>query len=193
SRLNPLAEPERVEDAVELVPVGLPRRKQMLERRTQQAGLFDIARRHQCGGVPAFVQAYRESVIPQGSQKRRELCRDEARDLVDLVISRICAAATHATFPSRRSVTSRVRRDLSSWVLRRHIRVSWTVSGTSCRSRTSSPTSAAAQSSVSATPGTLRSSSLRTLSTMRAICSDSEAPAPLIRAMMMRASRSTSG
>ena len=54
-------------------------------------------------------------------------------------------------------------------------------------------TSAAAQSSVSATPGTLRSSSFRMPSTMRAICSDSDALAPSIRAMMMRTSRSTSG
>src|SRR6202035_3161318 len=192
-RPHAFAEPERVEDAVEAVPVGFPRREQMFQRGTQQAGFLDIARRHQRGCVLAFLQPDREAGLAQGFQKRRELAGDEARDFVELFISGTGAAAAHATFPSRRSVTSRVRRDLSSWVLSRHIRVSCTVSGVSSKSRTPIPTSAAAQSSVSATPGTLRSSSLRTLSTMRAICSDSDAVAPSIRAMMMRASRSTSG
>src|ERR1700722_19813331 len=108
----------------------------MLERRAQQAGHFGIARRHQRRGVAAFMQARHKTIVAQGAQKRRELCRDEAGDLVELVESGIGSATAHATFPSKRSVTSRVTRDLSSCVLSRHIRVSCTVSGTSCKSPT---------------------------------------------------------
>ena len=122
----------------------------------------------------------------------RALSRPGARPRPSLpVTASVRSSSCH--LPQNPLVTSRVTRDLSSCVLTRHIMVSCTVSGSSCRSRTSRPTSAAAQSSVSATPGTLRSSSFRMPSTIRAICSDSEAEAPSMRAMMMRASRSTSG
>src|SRR3984957_10741417 len=106
------------------------------------------------------MQPDNEGVVAQGLEERGELSRDEARDLIDFLIVRTGAAAAHAPFPSRRSVTSRVTRDLSSWVLSRHIRVSCTISGESCRPRTFSPTRASAQSSVSATPGALSNSSL---------------------------------
>jgi hypothetical protein len=140
SRSHALAEPERVEQPVEPVPVGFPRREQMLERERNRPGLFGIARRHQGGGVAAFMQADGKGIVAQGLEKRCEFGRDQARDLVDFLIVRAGAAAAHATFPSRRSVTSRVTRDLSSWVLSRHIRVSCTISGDSAgRARRARP------------------------------------------------------
>src|ERR1700730_17725570 len=124
----------------------------MLERRTQQARLLHIACRHQRGGVLALMQADSETIVAQVVDKRGKASRDETRDLVEFFVFGIGAAAAHATFPNRRSLTSRVTRDLSSWVLSRHIRVSCTVSGASCRSRTSSPTKAAARSRVAPQP-----------------------------------------
>ena len=102
-------------------------------------------------------------------------------------------AAHELQIASRRADTSRVTRALSSRVFNRHISVSWIFSVSPSRLHTSRPTSAAAQSSVSATPGTLRKSSFRMPSTMRAICRDRDGEMPSTRAMMMRASRSTSG
>src|SRR5262245_52454925 len=144
----------------------------MLECGAQEAGSLRVACGHQGRRVLPFSKADGKAVVAQGAQEGGQLRRDKARDLVHLIERRRWSAAAHATLPRRRAVTSRVMRDLSSWVFSRHIMVSNTASGASWRLPTSSPTSAAAQSSVSATPGTLRNSSLRTLSTMRATCSD---------------------
>ena len=87
-RPHPLAEPEGIEQAVEPVPLGFPRREQMLERRAQQAGLFGIAGRHQGSRILALVQADGKTVVAQGFEKCRKFARDEAGDLVDLIICR---------------------------------------------------------------------------------------------------------
>src|SRR4029078_424926 len=137
-----LAEPERVKDAVEFFPVGFPRREQVLERRTQQPRLGRLAGRHHFRRILAFGKAHGESAVAQGFEKRGEPGRDKARDLVEFFVNGTGAAIAHATFPNRRPLVSRVTRDWSSWVLSRHIRVSWTVSGASWRSRTSRPTNA---------------------------------------------------
>src|SRR5882757_3482144 len=153
TRTDAPAEPERIENAIEAFPVGFARREQMLERRAQQAHLCNVASRHQRRRVLAFSVTDGKAVVTQDPEKGREFRRDEAGNFVHFVEVRRSATAAHATFPSKRSVTSRLIRALSSWVLSRHIRVVWTSSGASWRSRTSSPTKAAAQSSVSATPG----------------------------------------
>ena len=80
--------------------------------------------------------------------------------------------------PRARAVTSGVTRARSSCVFNSAISVAWTISGSAARSLTPRPASVAAQSSVSATPGILRNSSLRRPATMRAICSANDASMP---------------
>jgi hypothetical protein len=96
----------------------------MLERAAQQRRLFDIARRHQSGGVAALVQADGKTSVAQGFEKPGELGRDQPGNLVDLRISGRGAATAHATFPNNLAVTSGLKRARSSWVLSRHIKVS---------------------------------------------------------------------
>src|SRR6185295_8479909 len=101
----------------------------MSEGRSQGSRRLGIAGGHQRGGVLPLLQADRKAGIAQRPEKRRKFCRNQARDLIDLVVNGTCAADAHATLPNRRSATSRVRRDLSSWVLTRHINVSCPASG----------------------------------------------------------------
>ena len=56
-----------------------------LNAERSRPGLRRIARRHQGGRVLALLQADRKAVVAQGAQERGELCRDQARDLVDLI------------------------------------------------------------------------------------------------------------
>ena len=77
ARPHPFAQPERIEDAVEAVPVGFARREQMFQRRPQQPRPCNITLRHQRRRVLALLQADGEAGLPQGFQKRGEFCRDE--------------------------------------------------------------------------------------------------------------------
>ena len=82
--------------------------------------------------------------------------------------AKACAPITRPC-PTSRLVVSGLIAARSSRVLSSAIRVAWTISGSWRRSSTPSPASVAAQSSVSATPGTFFKSSLRSIPTMRAI------------------------
>src|ERR1700737_5156386 len=103
----------------------------MFDGGTQQAGSIGKARRHHGGRIPAFLGANGKAAVAQRFEECREFGRDEARKLLELFMVGRGTAATQATFPSKRFVTSRVPRDLSSWVFSRHIRVSCTISGPS--------------------------------------------------------------
>src|SRR6185295_10557194 len=147
-------QPIGIEDAVELVPVGTPRAKQALQRRAQRAGSPGrIACQHaRC--ILAFFEADGEGIA---AQHLREVHQAAQREFAQTgrIDNLVLLAGHHATFPSSRAETSRVSRARSSWVFSRQRSVSCTVSGSSCRFLTPSPSKAAAQSSVSATPGTL--------------------------------------
>src|ERR1700752_695082 len=109
----------------------------MFQRRAQQPRFRGITGGQQRSGIAALSKTDGKAVVAERLQEGGQLLRNQTRNLVDLFKRRMVAAAAHATFPSRRSVTSRVIRARSSRVLSRHIMVSKTASGTSCRSRTS--------------------------------------------------------
>lgn len=113
-RAHAPAEPERIEQPVKLLPIRLPRREQMLERRPQQSGPRRIAFGHQRRCIAALGKADAKAIVAQRPEEDGEPSGDEARDLVDLLEARIGATAAHATFPNSRRVTSGVKRARSS-------------------------------------------------------------------------------
>src|SRR4029453_5352552 len=154
-----------------------------LQRRTQRAGSPGRLTGQHARRILAFLEADGEGIAAQHLREVHQAAQREfgqAGRIHDLVL----LAAHHATFPSSRAETSRVSRARSSWVFSRQRSVSCTVSGSACRFLTPSPSKAAAQSSVSGPPGTLRNSSLRTPSTRRAICTASPLAMPGTRARM---------
>src|SRR5262245_49463698 len=76
------AQEEGIENSVELFPVGLPRREEMLEGGAQQSGSFREAGGHQRCRVLALGEADRESVIAERAKKRSEVSRDIAGNIV---------------------------------------------------------------------------------------------------------------
>src|SRR5262245_30683944 len=185
-------QPMRIEQVVKFVPVRTTGAQEGFQGRPQRDDAPTCVARQHAGSIFALLQAKREGVLPQRAREPSKLAQSEfagVRRIDELVL----LAPHQATFPKSRALTSRVKRARSSWVLSRQRRVSWAVSRSSCRSFTPSPTRAAAQSSVSATPGTLRNSSLRRPSSMRAICQAGLLEIPGTRAKMMRVSRSAPG
>src|SRR5262249_29989957 len=180
------AAPIRVEDFVEALPIRMRGAEQCAQGRFQRRGPECGWRCEYSERITCFCKADAEAVRAQCARKTGEPaahgCGQGFFSLVPAkagtqrwipafagVRGKMGVSSHHATLPSNRSLTSRVSRARSSWVLSKHIMVSKTASGSCRKSWTSRPASVAAQSSVSATPGTLRKSSLRTAATMREI------------------------
>ncbi len=88
--------------------------------------------------VARLGEADLEAVVAQRADEARQAPPRRAPPIAFAILAQ-GYRPSHATLPSSRSVTSRVSRARSSWVLSRQIMVSWTASGSCRRSCTSRP------------------------------------------------------
>ena len=136
----------------------------------RSAGLSEdrrVAGRREKDGerVTRFGQADLEAIVAQRARKSGEPSSRAVADALNGSADRqqqASGCSLRRPCPEAGQSPRVLRRVRSSWVLSRQIIVSCTASGSCRRSWTPRPASVAAQSSVSATPGTLRRSSLRT-------------------------------
>ena len=123
--------PERVEDVVKALPVRMGGTKQRAQRRPERIRPQCRRRGKHGERVAGFGQAHFEAVVAQGADETGEPADRGAERARTVVLRgslrshlRVTELVHYATLPRSRSVTSRVMRARSSWVLSRHIIVS---------------------------------------------------------------------
>src|SRR5262245_10798890 len=120
------AEPMGVENLVEPLPIGMRRAEQRSECGPQRGRSRCNAMREDRECITRFRNADLESVVAQRARKARKHFAHRPTDFFNRR-TWLCGnhrTRTYATFPRRRSLTSRVSRARSSWVLSKHIIVS---------------------------------------------------------------------
>src|ERR1700720_582266 len=103
--------PERVKNLVEALPVGTGGAKQRAQCRLERSRAQRCGRRQHLQRVARLGETDAKAVVAQRPCKTGEPAPGAER-------------GHHATLPRRRSLTSRVSRARSSWVLSRQIMVS---------------------------------------------------------------------
>ena len=103
--------PEGVEDLVEALPVGMGRAEQRAQCRLERRRAQRRGRGEHLQRVARLGEPDAKAVVAQRARKAGEPAAGAER-------------GHHATLPRRRSLTSRVSRARSSWVLSRQIMVS---------------------------------------------------------------------
>src|SRR5262245_59808309 len=119
-------EPMGIENLVEPPPIGMRRAEQRSERGPQRGRSRCNGIREDCECITRFRESDLESVVAQRARKARQPFAHRPADFFNGRTGLGEKHRTHpyATFPRSRSLTSRVSRARSSWVLSKHIIVS---------------------------------------------------------------------